>query len=54
MDDYAAKAKVMVKVLDFVKSGGPGSAESPHPIGPYEPQPWQVGEVAQLWRNPPT
>ena len=23
MDDYTAKAKVMVKVLDFVKSGGP-------------------------------
>ena len=22
MDDYTAKAKVMVKVLDFVKSGG--------------------------------
>ena len=23
MDDYTAKAKVMVKVLDFVKLGGP-------------------------------
>ena len=26
----------------------------PTQLAPYEPQPWQVGEVAQLWRNPPT
>ena len=27
MDDYTAKAKVMVKVLDFVQFGGPARTE---------------------------
>ncbi len=43
MDDYTAKAKVMVKVLDFVKSGGAEGTRTRFKV--------QVGLKARVYLN---